>query len=328
MSTPASPSGGRRANGLPAADWGALVDLDPRLSEALLDRLADAGVPAYVEPAGGTADALVRAVSHPSRPLDRLWVDPDRADVARAVVTAEVSDLTSLLAEDDPSATAHGFVQPVPRTAAPRVLSPPSLPGPVGRALPSGDGAPADGAFADPAPGAPGTGAGPADGQPDTDEVFRQIIAGFERDGDHVVPPWPVAEDVEDSGRGGPAGRSPTPEGGDAGPPARRLRRRTDEPEDAALPAWVEPEPVEDDGHFVPPPPPPAPRVSGRTLAAVAAALLGAVLMFAPQLVGQYAGFGVGLLGVGLFVGGVGALIWAMRDAPPNDSGPDDGAVV
>ena len=29
-----SPSAGRRANGLPAAEWGALVDLDPRLSEA------------------------------------------------------------------------------------------------------------------------------------------------------------------------------------------------------------------------------------------------------------------------------------------------------
>ena len=44
---------GRRDNGLHSADWGALVDLDPRLSEALLSSLASADVPAFVEPAGG-----------------------------------------------------------------------------------------------------------------------------------------------------------------------------------------------------------------------------------------------------------------------------------
>ncbi len=118
---------GRRANGLQAADWGALVDLDPRLSEGLLARLAEAGVAAYVEPAS-TVDRLHRAVVMPGRPLDRLWVDPARADSAREVVAAEVADLTALLAEDDPSADAGGLVQPVPRTAAPRVLPPPALP--------------------------------------------------------------------------------------------------------------------------------------------------------------------------------------------------------
>jgi len=38
-----SPARGRRGNGLHSADWGALVDLDPRLSEALLSSLASAG---------------------------------------------------------------------------------------------------------------------------------------------------------------------------------------------------------------------------------------------------------------------------------------------
>ena len=110
MTTP--PPAGRRDNGLPSSEWGALVDLDPRLSEALLSSLADAGVAAYVEPAGGQ-HAITRASQLPARPLDRLWVDPVRADAARAVVFAEVSDLTTLLAEQEPGATAHGLVQPV-----------------------------------------------------------------------------------------------------------------------------------------------------------------------------------------------------------------------
>ena len=103
-----SPSG-RRDNGLQAADWGALVDLDPRLSEALLSSLASADVPAFVEPAAGS-DAWTRAAQLPDRPLHRLWVDPTKADTARSVVAAEVADLSALLAEHDPGATAHGFV--------------------------------------------------------------------------------------------------------------------------------------------------------------------------------------------------------------------------
>ncbi len=119
MDVPA-PSG-RRDNGLHSADWGALVDLDPRLSEALLSSLASADVPAFVEPAGG-ADAWTRAAQLPNRPLHRLWVDPSKADTARSVVAKEVEDLSALLAEREPGATAHGFVQAVPRSAAARVL--------------------------------------------------------------------------------------------------------------------------------------------------------------------------------------------------------------
>ncbi|MDP9434966.1 MAG: hypothetical protein M3P93_07140, partial [Actinomycetota bacterium] len=80
--------------------------------------------------------------------------------------------------------------------------------------------------------------------------------------------------------------------------------------------------------HYVPPPPPPAPRVQPRTLGAVAALLLGLVLVFAPGLLGQRSSAGSLLLGAGLLVGGAGALVWWMRDAPPPGSGPGDGAVV
>ena len=128
-SAASGPPSGRRDNGLPSAAWGALVDLDPRLSEALLSRLAGADVAAFVEPAAGHA-SWTRAAQLPDRPLDRLWVDPVKAETARQVVSAEVADLTALLAEREPGATAHGFVQAVPRSAAARVLEPPSLPDP------------------------------------------------------------------------------------------------------------------------------------------------------------------------------------------------------
>ena len=304
-----SPARGRRGNGLQSADWGALVDLDPRLSEALLASLASAGVAAYVEPALGS-NTFTRAATLPDRPLDRLWVDPSRADSARAVVGAEVADLTTLLAEQDPGATAHGLVQPVPRTAARRVLAPPALPGP-----------PMTGP---PVSGAPVPGSAPVD----PDEEFRRIVEGFGRDADSPVPPWPVSEDVADD----PPSRRllgrpdrPDPAGDDA---TSRRRRRTDPPAEDGLPDWVEPSAVEDEGHYEPPPPPPVPRLAPQKLASAAALLVGVVLMFAPKLLLQDRTAFVGMMGLLLTAGGAAALVYLMRDAPPTDSGPDDGAVV
>jgi hypothetical protein len=322
MDAPApGPSSGRRGNGLPADAWGALVDLDPRLSEALLSSLAEAQVAAYVEPATGQV-TWTRASELPARPLDRLWVDPRRADAARAVVVAEVADLTALLAEREPGATAHGLVQAVPRSAAARVLEPPALPGPPARRSPSDLRQPGAG------PAVRATDPPPAPTDPDdTDEVWRQIVAGFSSEtAPGPVPPWPVDEDVEP-----PRGRTWTSRPERAGDDAPR-RRRTDRPAAetdpaAPLPGWVEPEALEDDGHYVPPPPPPVPRLAPQKLAAAVTLLAGLLLMFAPGLLLQPRTAGVVMFGALLTVGGAGALVWLMRDAPPN-AGPDDGAVV
>jgi hypothetical protein len=295
-SVPQLPPGGRRDNGLTAAHWGALVDVDPRLSEALLESLAAAGVAAYVEPAVGTVDTVSRAVQLPKRPLDRLWVDAARADEARAAVSAEVADLTALLAEEEPGATAHGFVQPVPRTAASRVLQPPTLPEPPHRPV-SPETLPAT----------------------DSDDVWQGIVDAWGRESDAPVPPWPVSEDVDDAAT----------TIADEAATSRRLRRRSDpDPADVDLPAWLEPDALDDDGHYVPPPPPPVPKVRRNTVGALVALTVGLVLVFAPNLIGQVQSVGLGVVGIGLMVGGAGALVWHMRDAPPTDSGPDDGAVV
>ncbi len=334
MTLPEGPAG-RRANGLAAADFGALVDLDPRLSETLLDRLRSAGVAAYVEPAGNV-QPLTQSVVLPSRPLDRLWVDPDRADVARTVVAAEVQDLTALLAEQEPGATAHGLVQAVPRHAANRVLSPPELPDPP---------LPADPPGAPPPPAAAPTGAAtspdavPTPGLPDPDELFRQIVAGFEQGVTAPVPPWPVSEDLATDD-----GQSVSPERSrradqrksETDSLGRRLRRRTDPPltGDEELPAWVEPAALDrddhdlDGGHFTPPPPPALPRIKARTAVSALAVLIGLVLAFAPGLLSQAGTFEVMLLGIALMTGGAYGLVTAVRDAPRDDHGSDDGAVV
>lgn len=322
MTTP--PPAGRRDNGLPSSEWGALVDLDPRLSEALLSSLADAGVAAYVEPAGGQ-HAITRASQLPARPLDRLWVDPVRADAARAVVFAEVSDLTTLLAEQEPGATAHGLVQPVPRSGTHRVLAPPELPGPPVTPVPPVPPPPVPppvAASLSPTADPPTAAPVPAGQDQDPDAAWRAIVEGFDREADQPVPPWPVSEDVD------PPRRRPASRPERSAEPRRR--RGDDEGEDAALPAWVEPEALDDEGHYEPPPPPPVPRLAPRKLAAVAGMLLGLALLLRPSLVGpfQLSPAGIFLVGLTLVLGGAATLVLLMRDAPPTDSGPDDGAVV
>jgi hypothetical protein len=80
---------GARANAVPPpAAWAALVEVDHRVSQPLLDSLEDAGVAAYAEP---------RAQS---TPVDRIHVDATRRDVAESVVAAELPGLLAELAPD------------------------------------------------------------------------------------------------------------------------------------------------------------------------------------------------------------------------------------
>jgi len=161
----------------------------------------------------------------------------------------------------------------------------------------------------------------PVAGDADPDEAWQQIVAGWTKESDSPVPPWPVSEDVDS---GSPPAESTS----------RRLRRRRDaegddqDDEDDALPAWLEPEALDDDGHYVPPPPPPVPKVRRNTAGALIALAVGLVLVFAPNLLGQVQSVELGVFGIFLMLGGAGALVWQMRDAPPTDRGPDDGAVV
>lgn len=116
MSAPdPSPPGAERHNGLTADTYGALVDLDPRLAESVLDALAAAGVAAYVVPSAHR-EPTTRAAVLPPRPLSRLWVDTRHAGSARSVVAAEAAAL------------GPGHFHAVPRLGDRIVLPPPALP--------------------------------------------------------------------------------------------------------------------------------------------------------------------------------------------------------
>jgi hypothetical protein len=84
---------GRRDNGLDAAAYVPLADVDPRVGEHLLDVLWAAGVPAYLEPASDIQPT--RAVIVPSPPTDRLWVDSNRRADAWTVIRADTPTAAS-----------------------------------------------------------------------------------------------------------------------------------------------------------------------------------------------------------------------------------------
>jgi hypothetical protein len=98
---------GRRDNGLSAAEYAAVGDVDPRVGEHLLDVLAGAGIAAYLQPATDL-HPVTRTTTLPARPTDRLFADRDHLDTAK--------DLLARLRADErgPDAAASG-----PRAAAP-----------------------------------------------------------------------------------------------------------------------------------------------------------------------------------------------------------------
>jgi hypothetical protein len=83
---------GRRDNGLDAALWAPVRDVDPRVGEHLLDVLGAAGIAAYLEPATDV-EPYTRTVSLPSPPSDRLFVDRARRAEARTLVDRDVGAL-------------------------------------------------------------------------------------------------------------------------------------------------------------------------------------------------------------------------------------------
>lgn len=122
---------GRRDNGLDATDWRAIEDLDPRMSEDVLDGLGARGIAAYVQPAVDV-DPVTRSATLPGSPRDRLYVDRQQAQAARdwvrqllerqAPEPADGRDAGAGTSQDSFDATFAGIVavfdRPVDPTAA------------------------------------------------------------------------------------------------------------------------------------------------------------------------------------------------------------------
>lgn len=300
---------GRRDNGLDASSFVPLRDVDPRVGEHLLDLLRDAGIAAYLEPTSDV-DSYTRAISLPSPPSDRLWVD-----------RAARPDAHALVLEHAEADSPEGASSPISTAAATR------------------------------RPGRP-----EADRSRD-EEIWAQIVADYDRVSQSPVPPWPVHEDVErvraDAGQGaasdterntdwdtGPdddlpadlstevladaveEGDTPAtiPQAPDTSPWRRTRRERAAEShsDNAA---------DDPDDHYQPPAPPPVPKLQRGTLYALMLIAFGATMLVAPGTLdlGADTSFILGVLGI---VSGVGMLVYRMRERPPFDEGPDDGAVV
>lgn len=157
------------------------------------------------------------------------------------------------------------------------------------------------------------------------DLAWSDIVAGFDIDLHEEVPRWPVSEDVDPEAG---SGRESAPLGPTIGfdslrdtapgppvvePAGGAARRRTDD--DA-------------EDHFRPPPPPPLPDIDRISRFAWAGALGGPLLLVVAALAGVQLEGWVGLLALASFMAGFVTLVARMKDRPPTDSGPDDGAVV
>jgi hypothetical protein len=333
---------GRRDNGLDAAAFVPLLDVDPRVGEHLLDVLGSAGVPAFLEPSADV-EPYTRALSLPSPPTDRLWVDRDQRREAREIVDAETPhgprpEPEPQSRDDEPS---HGLPDAVEEQAWEAIVAGWETPPPDGPARPGYllD----DPSAADPRPETdpdlrpdteprpdngprPGTlpGEGWLGGPALPDRAFRN------RD-DLIADPWSDAEAERSRrrrGRGGPADTDPLPTGKDLDKAAEARAKFEADAEQSADDLWIDGPPTLDDAeeHFEPPPPPPVPRPSRHTVLAVLLVALGILFIAVPGFIGLDDQAGLLLGVVSVLAGGV-LLVLRLRETRADD-GPDDGAVV
>ncbi|MGQ0632653.1 MAG: hypothetical protein ACT4P1_16680 [Sporichthyaceae bacterium] len=83
-----------RSNGLSAARYTPLVDLEPHFADALLEALAADGVAAYASPSPGVRGPYMDIVL-PNRPTDRVWVDTEAEPGAKALLAARRAEFST-----------------------------------------------------------------------------------------------------------------------------------------------------------------------------------------------------------------------------------------
>jgi hypothetical protein len=154
---------------------------------------------------------------------------------------------------------------------------------------------------------------------PQVDEVaWQQIVSGFSATAPEPLRLEPAAGDRDHAGDRDRA---------DHADHADRADHRDSPPDEQAPP--TEPHPlVRDDDHFVPEPPPPSPHLDLVSRLAWSGVFGGPLLLLAAALVSWTPPGFVMMLCVLGFVGGMTTLVVRMKDHPPHDDGPDDGAVV
>jgi len=309
---------GRRDNGLTASEYVAAGDVDPRVGEHLLDVLGLAGIAAYLRPSSDL-NPVTRSNVLPARPTDRLYVDRSHLGTAREY-------LAKLKAESEPSAAAD-----VPSGGDTGTEPRPSRED--GGVQPGVDGTGPTGPVRPDPTAPPGSDLGnPTRGEPDLDEAWAQIVAGFNADAGGTS--WPASEDVTSTEQPG------RPDGRDLGwGDTRADRGRIWRREASISPAPDEPSlldgldtfgadlPDAEEPDFTPPPAPPMPRPSAVTVLAVLGVVGGIALFLRPSLLPTSVEFAM-LFGVAALLAGFATLVWRLRPGDDDDSDPDDGARV
>lgn len=170
----------------------------------------------------------------------------------------------------------------------------------------------------------------------DDEAAWRDLVAQYRAPAvNGGTVPWPVREELyggraaaagtpgEDTdpglSQGDPPGWDDPVPGVIPAPPRIRIIRPAQPPQ---------PSPETGDEHFVPPAPPPLPRLDPISKAAWAALFGGPGYLLLAILLGWQIPGWAAFCAVAAFVGGFAALVVRLGDRPPDDGGPDGGAVV
>lgn len=157
-------------------------------------------------------------------------------------------------------------------------------------------------------------------GEADEESDFAALVARFHAEPDAGAHSWPSAENLP--GRENAPGAAPrdVPE-----PPARPPSLSPPVPHRAYTPGSG---PLDIEEHFEPPEPDPFRAPRGAARAAWAVLLLGVALLFAPLFPGTGTGPAGQVVGIFCVLGGLGALVWRLRDGDAGGDPGDDGARV
>jgi hypothetical protein len=285
---------GRRDNGLYAAAYAVLAEVDPRVGEHLLHVLGDRGIAAYLKP----------TATLPHLPLDRLFVDRDGLTAARRLVAEVVGSADSMLAGEisELSEEADGDGATT-LTVSSATLSAPGQTPPAARE------------------------------SDEFEAAWASIVAGFDHTAP-ADRPWPASEDVTPpSPPASAAGSEPAtaPVERPAVQPRFTDERRDPGPSildgldtfGANLPE------DEDDEDFTPPPPPPLPRVGMVPIIGVLGIVVGFLAVIRPEWFATLIPPATAeIMGAaGLLLGTV-LLIGRLRSGSDEDDDPDRGAAV
>jgi hypothetical protein len=315
---------GRRNNGLFAAEYAAVGDVDPRVGEHLLDVLGNRGIAAYLQPSADQ-HPITRLTTLPGRPVDRLFVDRRELTTAREFYDIATADTAGAIDPDGlnaPPAPATGSASEFEAAWASIVAS--------------FDAPPAAGPH--PWPASEDDNRGGAGGRPMSDPT-------------RAIPDmtWPPTTDPTISTSSDPmtspavtgppvtpsASQPPAPPDPQTPKPPKTVRDGNDHID--AGPSLLDgldtfgrdlPDDEDGDEDYHPPAPPPLPRFAGITVIGMLGIIVGIAVIIYPALLPVSTGFAEILGGACLVAGGA-ALIARLRSGDEDDyDDPDNGAVV